>query len=67
MKDMNFERKDQAKTAELTEQNGEEHKINHNSQTRITNASTVQVITGPVIALQDNSIRLQPLAILLAV
>ena len=58
MKDVNFERKDQAKTAKLTVNNGKEHRTNNNSQTRITNASTVQVITGPMIALQDNSIRL---------
>ena len=64
MKDTNFEGKDQVKTAKLTEKNGKEHRTNHNSQ---TNASTAQVITGPLIALQDNSIRLQPLAILLAV
>ena len=67
MKDVNFKREDQEKTVKLTEKNGKERRINHNSQTRITNASTAQVITGPVIALQDNSIRLQPLAILLVV
>ena len=67
MKDVNFKRKDQAKITKLAEKNGKEHRINHNSQTRITNGSTVQVITGPMIAPQDNSIRLQPLAILLAV
>ena len=66
-KNVNFKRKDQAKTTKLTEKNGKEHRINHNSQTRITNASTAQVITGPMIVLQDNSIRLQPLAILLVV
>ena len=38
--DANFEGEDQAKTMKLTEKNGKEHRINHNSQTRITNAST---------------------------
>ena len=66
-KDVNFKRKDQAKTTKPAEKNGKEHRTNYNSQTKIMNASTVQVITGPVIALQDNSIRLQPLAILLVV
>ena len=67
MKDVNFKRKAQVKTAKLAEKNGKEHRINHNSQTRITNASTVQVITEPMIALQDNCFRLQPLVILLVV
>ena len=67
MTDVNFKRKEGIKTANLTEKNGKEHRINLNSHIKATDVSTVLVITKLMIALQDNNTRLPPLAIMLEV
>ena len=64
MKDPNLERKEGAKAMKLREKNGKGHRINHSSQIKTTDVSTVLVTTKPVIALQDNNTRLPPLATL---
>ena len=63
----NFERKERTKTVKLAGKNGKEDRINHNTHIKITDVSTVLVITKLMISLQDNNTRLPPLAILLAV
>ena len=64
MKDVNSERKEEARAMKLTEKNGKEHRINHSSHINTTAVSTVLVITKLMTALQDDNTRLIPLATL---
>ena len=62
-KDANFV--DQTtKATKFTETSGRDHRINPDSPTQTTDASTVQETTQPVIVQQDTSIRHLPLATL---
>ena len=54
----NFKREEGTKTVKLIGKNGKEHRISHNTHIKTTDVSTVQMITKPVIALQDNDTRL---------